>query len=99
MLVNEVPVVTWITLNTPDILWPNIDIMGLLSDTGWASSPPPTSKETADGDFTKYGQPVPRHDPTWGVGIAHFDKYFVQSHIKKFLVTRQSFYSILYRMM
>ena len=24
------------------------------------------------GDFTKYGQPVPRPDPTWGVGIAHF---------------------------
>ena len=24
------------------------------------------------GDFTKYGQPVPRPDPTRGVGIAHF---------------------------
>ena len=24
------------------------------------------------GDFTKYGQPVPRPDPTWGVGIAHY---------------------------
>ena len=27
---------------------------------------------TAIGDFTKYGQPVPRPDPTRGVGIAHF---------------------------
>ena len=26
----------------------------------------------ANGDFTKYGQPVPRPDPTWGVGIAHY---------------------------
>ena len=25
-----------------------------------------------NGDFTKYGQPVPRPDPTRGVGIAHF---------------------------
>ena len=24
------------------------------------------------GDFTKYGQPVPRPDPTWGVGIAQY---------------------------
>ena len=24
------------------------------------------------GIFTKYGQTVPRPDPTWGVGIAHF---------------------------
>ena len=27
---------------------------------------------TVIGDFTKYGQPVPRPDPTRGVGIAHF---------------------------
>ena len=27
---------------------------------------------TGIGDFTKYGQPVPRPDPTWGVGIVHF---------------------------
>ena len=26
----------------------------------------------SNGDFTKYGQPVPRPDPTWGVGIAHY---------------------------
>ena len=35
-----------------------------------------TQKETASapaiGDFKKCGQPVPRPDPTWGVGIAHF---------------------------
>ena len=24
-----------------------------------------------NGDFTKYGQPVPRPDPTWGVGLGH----------------------------
>ena len=24
------------------------------------------------GDFTKHGQPVPRPDPTWYVGITHF---------------------------
>ena len=26
----------------------------------------------AIGDFTKYGQPVPHPDPTWRVGILHF---------------------------
>ena len=28
------------------------------------------------GDFTKYGQPVPRPDPTWGVGIAHYRRFY-----------------------
>ena len=29
-------------------------------------------KVVVTGDFTKYGQPVPRPNPTWRIGIAHF---------------------------
>ena len=32
----------------------------------------PQRLRDVNGDFTKHGQPVPRPDPTWGVGIAHF---------------------------
>ena len=40
-----------------------------------------------NGDFTKYGQPGPHPDPTWGVGIAQFqqsDLPFWDTTISKF---------------
>ena len=45
----------------------NIEAVGCLAYQGiWGNN------GDLIGDFTKYGHPVPRFDPTRGVGIAHF---------------------------
>ena len=50
----------------------NLLLFGILMSSGIGLVPTDSKPCPISGDFTKYGQTVPRRDPTWGVGIAHF---------------------------